>query len=287
MKRPFARLGHWRACARRSSRRNPGQTAPKETTAYPCQSAGAPMPPGAPICVGSKSLGKRAPDGSRSVAGQGRFCRLHAVEGARRGWLFPLVGEGGEVERFFGARLEIGPARRHDGARGTAAATMRALRLEPRSYGREGGKGTGPCGCRIATGRGSGGSGGSGAGASAAATTRIGWGSGPARVRSPAGRARRRRGGLWWRRGRLLRAAAGKEREDRLGLRGGHHHREPDSRSCRQAIRRCAGSPANTKSSDPSIGARPTYSTLTLAVPAPLKSRTSATREDTSITRPP
>ena len=50
------------------------------------------------------------------------------------------------------------------------------------------------------------------------------------------------------------------------------------------SVRRLA---SNCELSDPPIGAGPTYSTLTRAVPMAFMSRTSATREDTSITRPP
>ena len=43
---------------------------------------------------------------------------------------------------------------------------------------------------------------------------------------------------------------------------------------------------ASCESSEPSSGARPIYSILTRAVPAPLNASRSAAREETSITRP-
>src|SRR5271155_953546 len=61
---------------------------------------------------------------------------------------------------------------------GDAAATTSVLRLEPRSNGRDGGSGTGPCGCRIAGGATSEVGAVSAAGASATAATRTGSGSG-------------------------------------------------------------------------------------------------------------
>ena len=140
----------------------------------------------------------------------------------------------------------------------TAATGKAASGIVPRSNGRAGGVG-------AWTGKGV-------AGGSASASTGAATGDGAARASAvAAGRALARR--------TLVKLAIGLLATI-TGLIVGAPSSDAGAPSRRNVAR-------SFESSEPSSAARPTYSTLTRAVPAPLKSSASATREETSITRPP
>ena len=173
------------------------------------------------------------------------------------------------------------------------AATTNALRLEPRSNGRGGGSGMAPLGWRIER-IGSGGNRPASSASAGTAATRTGsGGDGAASGRLATCTGGGSGGAAGWaetpvaaavRRGRRLRKRATRS--------SGSQSRPPppwsarsESRSYWPAIRQCEGSLAVANRPTPR-SALVRHSRLDLAVPIAFMSRTSATREDTSITRP-